>query len=147
MSLATVVFTLSTVAFAGYALLVTLEERNARRFVGGRLRDRLDVGIEKAGHQFDHHVKHVSRYLLQLGWYYSVHSVLRTILAALVSVYTYIEGIFERNRSRTKELRKEFRRQLNKKTHLNHIADHRVETALSKEEQETLKARKLEQDH
>jgi hypothetical protein len=147
MSIAAIIFFVSTVAFTGYALLVILEERNTRRLVGGYFRDRLDIRIEKMGHQFDHHVKHVSKYLLQLGWYYGVHSVLRTILAALVSAYTYIEGIFERNRSRTKELRKEFRIQLSKKTHLNHIAEHRVETALTKEQQETLKTRKLEQDH
>ncbi len=147
MTLSVVVFSISAVAFVGYALLVTLEEKNARRLVGGRFRGRLDLRIESAGHQFEYHVKHVSRYLLQLGWYYSVHSVLRTILAALVSVYAYIEGIFERNRSRTKELRKEFRRQLNKKTHLNHIAEHKEKTALSSEEKQVLKKRKLEQDH
>jgi hypothetical protein len=147
MSLAAIVFFVSAVAFVGYALLVALEERNARRLVGGHLRERLDAHIEYIGHRFETHWKHLSRYVLQLGWYYSVHSILRTILEALVSVYNLIEGIFERNRLRTKELRKEFKRQLHKKNHLAHIKDHKEETALSKEAQEALKTRKLEEDH
>jgi hypothetical protein len=147
MSLATVVFLVSAVAFAGYAFLVTLEEKNARRFVCGRLRDRLDISLLRLGNQFENHWKHISRYILQLGWYYSVHRVLRAILAFLVHVYTFIENIFERNRARTKELRKEFKRQLSKKSHLSEIADHKTKTALSPEEQTILKTKKLEQDH
>lgn len=147
MELAAIVFCTSAVAFVGYALLVIVEEKNSSRLVGGIFRDKLDVKIEHTGHQFEYHFKHVSRYLLQLGWYYSVHSVLRTILAGLVSVYTYIENIFESNRTRTKALRQEFRRQLHTKTHLSQIADHKAKTALSKDEQESLKTRKLEQDH
>ena len=147
MGLAAIIFSVSTAAFVGYAFLVTLEERKARRFIGGRFRERLDVQFEHVGQQFEHHFKHVSRYLLQLGWYYSVHSILRTVLTALVSSYNYIEGIFERNRLRTKELRKEFKLQLHRKSHLSHIADHKAETALSEEDKEVLKTRKLEQDH
>jgi hypothetical protein len=147
MSLATVVFLVSAVVFAGYAFLVSLEEKNARRFACGHLRGRLDRYLERTGHQFENHWKHISRYILQLGWYYSVHSILRTILGALVSVYTFIENIFERNRVRTKQLRKEFKRQLHKKTHLTVIAEHKEETTLSASEQEALKTKKLEQDH
>lgn len=147
MELAAVVFSISAVAFAGYALLVIVEERNERRLVGGNLRAKLDIKIEHAGHQFEYHFKHVSRYLLQLGWYYSVHSVLRTILTGLVSVYSYVENIFESNRARTKELRQEFRRQLHKKTHLSQIAEHRKNTTLTPEEQKALKTKKLEENH
>ncbi len=147
MSAAIVVFTVSIIAFWGYALLVTLEEKNARRFIGGRFRDGLDTRLQHVGHQFENHWKHVSRYILQLGWYYSVHRILRTVLGSLVLVYTFFEGIFERNRLRTKELRKEFKRQLHKKTHLTEIAEHKEEMTLSASEQEALKTRKLEQDH
>lgn len=147
MSLGAVVFFSSTIAFALYALLVTAEQKNARRFVGGRFRDRLDNRLDTLGHQFENHWKHVSKYVLQLGWYYSVHKVLRTILGSLVFVYSVIERIFEQNRLRTKELRKEFRRQLHRKNHLTKIAEHKEEHALSVSEQEALKTRKLEQDH
>ena len=147
MTSAFVVFIASVVAFGGYALLVTLEERNARRFIGGRFRDRLDSRLEHIGHQFENHWKHLSKYVLQLGWYYSVHRILRTILGSLVFVYTFFEGIFERNRLRTKELRKEFKRQLHKKSHLTEIAEHKEGTSLSEAEKEALKTRKLEQDH
>ena len=147
MSLASTVFLVSIVVFVGYSLLVTLEDKNARRFVGGRFRERLDDRIERVSHQFENHWKHLSKYVLQLGWYYSVHRILRTVLGSLVFVYTFFEGIFERNRLRTKELRKEFKRQLHKKSHLTEIAAHKEETSLSEEEQQTLKTRKLEQDH
>ncbi len=147
MSIAAIVFFSSAVAFVGYALLVTLEEKNARRFIGGHFRGQLDEKLQYVGHQFENHWKHVSRYVLQLGWYYSVHRVLRTVLNSLVFVYTFFEGMFEQNRVRTKELRKEFKRQLHRKSHLTEIAEHREETALTEAEQEALKTRKLEQDH
>lgn len=147
MSISAIIFFSSVVIFTGYSILVTLEEKNARRFIGGRFRDRLDIKIGVVGNQFENHWKHISRYILQLGWYYSVHKVLRTILGSLVFAYNFIEGLFERNRTRTKELRREFRRQLHKKSHLTHMAEHKAETALSSEEQEILKTRKLEQDH
>ncbi len=147
MSLSASIFLVSAVAFVGFALLVSLEERNARRFIGGRFRANLDSRIERVGHQFENHWKHLSRYILQLGWYYSVHSILRTILGALVSVYTFVESIFEKNRVRTKELRKEFKRQLHRKNHLTHMREHKEETALSPAEQEALKTKTLEQDH
>lgn len=147
MELAATIFCISVITFVGYAFLVVVEEKNSRRLIGEKFRARLDVKIEQTGHQFEYQVKHVSRYLLQLGWYYSVHSVLRTILTALVSVYSYIENIFEKNRTRTRELRHEFRRQLHKKTHLTQIAEHREHTTLTPEEQEILKTRKLEENH
>jgi hypothetical protein len=147
MSIAAIIFFSSTVVFVGHALIVTLEERKARRFIGGPLRDRLDVHLSHVGHQFENHWKHVSRYLLQLGWYYSVHRILHTILGSLIFIYTFFEKIFERNRTRTKELRKEFKRQLHRKSHLGEIAKHKEETTLSAAEKTARRSKSLEQNH
>lgn len=144
--MATAIFITSTILFFVIALVVQVEERTARRFIGGQFRDKIDVRLGQLIHRFDTHWKHLSKYILQLGWYYSIHSLLRTVLTILVSVYDRIERIFEHNRSRTKQLRKELKRQL-EKTHLTHIAEHKAKVSLSKEEQERLKTEKLEQNH
>lgn len=88
-------------------------------------------------------VTHFMRYMVQLNWYYSIHSVLRTILRSLVAAYTFFENIFERNRKRTKELRAE-KKQLSEQNHLRQMADHRESTALTPAEQRRLRKKTLE---
>jgi hypothetical protein len=81
--------------------------------------------------------------MVQLNWYYSIHSVLSAVLRGLIAVYTFFENIFERNRRRTKELRAE-KRQLSELNHLRQMTDHRETTALSPAEQRRLRKRTLE---
>jgi hypothetical protein len=134
----------SSVLFTAFAFLVKMEERSARRLIGVRFRAALDRGVVRIGSETRRRWRHVMRYVVQLGWYYSLHSLLRGILKVLVSVYAFIEHMFERNRLRTKELRQELKRH---KSHLGHIADHKAETTLSFEQQTTLKKKKLEDNH
>lgn len=119
------------------------ERRRGRRFFAVRFRAWLDrvvawflQGIQRNGNHF-------MKYIVQLNWYYSIHSVLRTILRTLVALYTYFETVFERNRKRAKELRSE-KRQLDKDNHLQQMTVHRADTALSPSEQRQLRKRKLE---
>lgn len=139
-------FITSASLFIGVAIVVAIEERRARRFIGGRVRVVMDQKIDYLAHQFENHWKHVSRAVVQLGWYYSIHSVLRTILTVLVSLYDRLEQLFERNRERTKQLRRDLKKQLSS-THLSHIAEHKERVTLTPEEQATLKREKLEHDH
>ena len=61
-------------------------------------------------------------------------------------MYTYIENQFEKNRTRTKQLRSAKKRS-NQQSHLTKIAEHKVETALTPLEKQQLKEEKLELDH
>ena len=146
MGAAGAVFGGSIVLFSLYAALVAVEQRNARRVFGGRLRAGLDSRIVTLEARWSSRWKHLSKFIVQLGWYYSIHSLLATVMRVLVSVYNRIEHIFEKNRTKTKQLRKEFKKHL-RESHLTKIADHKEATALSQEDQETLLKTKLEQDH
>ena len=129
-----------------FALVVQLEQKKAHRLVGARFRATLDRGVEKGAAGLKRRWRHVMRYVVQLGWYYGIHSLLRGILKVLISIYTFFEQMFERNRLRTKELRQELKRHIGK-SHLTEMADHKAETTLSPEEQEQLKKQKLEDNH
>jgi hypothetical protein len=128
------------------AVVVRVEEARGKRLLLGGVRQVLDAKIFSLGRWCDGVWHHFVRYIVQLGWYYSIHSLLRTILQVLVSVYTYIENIFERNREKTKVLRRE-RKQKTRQTHLTQIAEHKAEVALTPSEQAALRQQKLEEDH
>jgi hypothetical protein len=133
------IFVFTTVLF-----VVGKERRRGRRFFATRIRGKLDKLIQKAGAQLLNSWKHFSKYVIQLNWYYSIHSVLRTILRVIIAFYTYFENIFERNRNRTKQLRVE-KRQLSEFNHLRQMTTHRQDTALSAAQQKKLKQKKLDE--
>lgn len=137
------VFLVSVFVFFTTLILVQRERRYGRRFFAERLRAFFDRGVEKIGKSILNSWNHFVRYIVQLHWYYSIHSVLRTMLRALVVTYTYFEKIFERNRSRTKKLRAE-KRQLSELNHLQQMAVHKEDTALTPAEKRKLRKKKLE---
>ena len=138
-------FVTCLVLFVVMAVVVRIELVKGRRLLVSGLRASADEYLQRFHLWLAGVWNHFARYIVQLGWYYSIHSLLRTILKVLISVYTYIEDIFERNREKTKLLRRE--RKQKQKSHFTQVADHKAEVALSKEQQEELKTRKLEQDH
>ena len=141
----------TTVLVSGLLLLLLMviiekERRRGQRFFFIGLRgwlDRLVGGFEQwLVKSWQHFIK----YILQLNWYYSIHSVLRTILTMTVAIYSYFENVFENNRARTKKLRAEKRR-LKEKNHLQKMADHKKDSALTPAQQKKLRHKKLEDLH
>lgn len=143
LSTALTAFLISVTTFVMLVLVTQQERRRGRRFFATTLRSWLDRKIDHLGKRVGEHGDHFMKYMVQLNWYYSIHSVLRTLLRGLVVVYTYFEDMFERNRRRTKKLRTE-KRQLNELSHLQQVAKHKEETALTPAEQRKLRKRKLE---
>ncbi len=133
----------SIVIFSTLLLVTQLERRRGRRFFAANVRTWLDGIADSAGDSIVRGFDHFIKYIVQLNWYYSIHSVLKGILRFIVAVYTYFEDMFEQNRKRAKELRAE-KRQLNELNHLRQMADHKENTTLSPAEQRRLKKRKLE---
>ena len=135
-------FVISVFVFITLTYVVRKERKNGQRFFATRFRVWLDEIADKVGSKilssFDHFVK----YIIQLHWYYSIHSVLKAILKTLVAFYTYIEGVFEKNRSRTKELRLE-KQDFNKQNHLHQMAKHKTDTALTPGQKNKLRKKKL----
>jgi ATP-dependent helicase/DNAse subunit B len=145
LSTALITFTTATAAFLVVAVVVRVEHMRDRRLFLSGARGWLDVKITTLTQFSVSYWNHFVQYILKLGWYYSIHSLLRTILNVLVSVYAHVEAMFERNRRRTKQLRME-RKQKIKESHLTQIAAHKEETALTPSQQTELRRQKLEQD-
>ena len=139
-------FLISATLFVVVAVVVQTEQFRTRRFFLAQTRASLDVQLTKTGQRWRYHWNHFTQYIVKLGWYYGMHSLLRTILNLLVSMYSYVEDRFERNRKRTKKLRQERKRRTTH-THFTQIASHKVETALTPSQQHDLRKQKLEKDH
>ncbi len=137
------VFLVSSFALIISMIVVEKERRSGRRFFAASFRDWLDEVVFGVENWIVTSWGHFVRYILQLHWYYSIHSVLRTILQMIVAVYSYFENIFEHNRTRTKKLRAE-KRQLSERSHLQKVAEHKRETALTANQQKKLRQQKLE---
>lgn len=136
----------SLVALISLLTLVAKERRSGRRFFASRFRGWLDVLVDKFESGLIKSCEHFVKYIVQLNWYYSIHSVLRTILRVMVRFYTYFEVLFERNRERTKRLRSE-KRQLNELNHLRQMAEYKEDTALTPLQKKKLRHKKLEEKH
>ena len=127
-------------------LITSFERSRGRRMVATGLRNWLDVQVSAGEGRVASTWHHFVRYVLQLGWYYSLHKLLQGALKTLVKAYEYIEGVFERNHHRARILRAE---KLEKKSdnHLTKMAEHKAEVGLSPDEQARLRAEKLEERH
>jgi p-aminobenzoyl-glutamate transporter AbgT len=136
-------FLASVIAFILLIVITQQERRRGRRFFAPSSRSWLDKVVAIFEQKVIRSFNHFMKYIVQLNWYYSIHSVLRTILKGLIAVYTYFENVFERNRKRTKELRAE-KRQLNELNHLRQMAVHREDTALTPAEKQKLRKKTLE---
>ena len=135
---------ISVCAFLVVLLLVRQERRRGQRFAAAGFRGWCDARIEGVGRWLLQSWDHFVKYIVQLNWYYSIHSVLRALLRMIVAVYTRFENLFERNRARTRQLRAE-KRQFSTLNHLRQMAEHKEETALSPAEQRKLRKKKLEE--
>jgi hypothetical protein len=131
----------SSLLFLVLYLLTYYEYVQKRRFAAP-LRIWLDGVVDSIVVSWHQAVTHVTRYILQLGWYYSIHSILRATLIAMVESYHALEAVFERNRARTKQLRREIRER-KQRTHLDEMHDHKTSTALSDAEKRRLRKRGL----
>lgn len=139
------VFITSAALFVALVTFVSFERRRGQRAILPKRRAALDMLLIRFNAWRTRQWEHFVRYILQLGWYYSVHSFLRTAMKLLVAIYDYIETHFERNRLRARDLRAEKRKQVD--THFSAVAEHKAEVALTPKQQDELKERKLEEKH
>lgn len=136
-------FLVCTLSLLVLILLTQQERRRGRRFFAPRLRSWLDRFVHRAEQGILRQWSHFLKFIVQLHWYYGIHSILRTILRALVALYSYFETMFERNRKRAKALRSE-KKNLDKSNHLQQMTTHKADTALSPAEKRQLRKRTLE---
>ncbi len=134
---------LSVGSFLLYGLFVSLEKRRGRRFLLDRFREVLDNIVVAIATFFAKWYNYLSRYIIQLSWYYSIHKFLRFILTFLVKSYDKLELAFMNNKARARVLKNE-KRSFQNEGHLQKVAEHKVSTTLTDKQKERLKAQKLE---
>lgn len=144
LSLGLTILSASVVAFVLLLFFVQTEQKRGKRLLFGGLRGWLDGVISSGERWVGRWSQHFSRYVVQLGWYYSIHSFLRTVLKVLVSFYERVERVFEENRKKTKQLRTE--KQQVTQSHLTEMAAHKQQTALTPAQQRKRRAAELEGD-
>ena len=103
MSAVTTVFITSVVLFTALSFLIETERRRGSRVALTKVRDWLDEMIERFFTWLREAWEHFIQYVVKLGLYYSLHSLLRTLLQALVAAYDYLEKHFETNRPSREE--------------------------------------------
>lgn len=138
-----ILFVVSIFVTTTLFFIISKEHRSGRRFCASRIRSWLDFEVKKMGEKLTGSISHFVKYILQLNWYYSIHSVLRTFMRVMVATYTYMENVFEKNRDKTKKLRVE-KRQLEESNHLRQMADYKYDTMLTPAQQRKLKKKELE---
>lgn len=145
MSAALIIFLGSVVLFTAFSFLVEIERVKGSRVFLPSVRSGFDNMLAFVYQKISDAWSHFIHYIVRLGWYYSVHSFLRTLLRIVVASYDYLEHRFERNRIRTKLLRDQKQGNGNG-GHFEAVAAHKAEVALSPQEEEELKHRKLHED-
>lgn len=138
--------TISIVVFIILLVGIQKERRRGRRYFADSSRSWLDKRVEGLERGIVDKCRHFIKYIVQLHWYYSIHSLLRTVLHVITAFYAYFEKVFERNRSRTKKLRAE-KRKIGETSHLGQVAEHKEETALTSVQKTKLRHKKLEEKH
>ena len=118
----------SLVLFLTAARIFALEQHRGRRMFAASVRTLLDVQLQTWSVAINRRVTYISRYIITLSWYYSLHAFLKVLLQSVAGVYYFIEKILHRNRDRARMIRIE---QKKVNSHLSQIAEHKAKTALS----------------
>lgn len=135
----------SVLVFVSVLGLVRVEQVRGERLVLGRTRALLDRSMTWVTRSFVTIRVVLGRFILQLGFRYAVHVVLRSILLGIASLYDRLMAYFEYNRQRTKAIRKAKRAWgEGKHSHLTELQKHQTTSALSDAEKQARKQAALE---
>lgn len=138
------VFLISISLFTLFAWFISFENKRGHRVFLGAFRNSLDSFIERVTDFLTRKLTYLGRHIIKLSWYYSIHKVLRFILASLVKVYDTLEGIFISNRDRARTLKIEKKGFNQEQGHFEQVAEHKVTSALSESQKKKLLQKKLE---
>jgi hypothetical protein len=138
------IFLLSISLFSIFAFLFSVEENKGHRVFLATLRGKIDEIIDAITKYLASKLTYLGRHIIKLSWYYSIHKVLRFILASLVKVYDLLEGMFMSNRDRARTIKIEKKSLQNSDGHFGQVAEHKASSALSETQKKKLLQKKLE---
>ncbi len=117
--------------------LYFFEDVRGERIFLPRARNSFDAALQALGHRLGLSGIFFRDGFLRLIMHYSVHTVLATVLHFLRGLEQRIEHAVRRNRKAAKDIKV----QKQNRTHLDEIAEHKTEVALSKKQKDELRAR------
>jgi hypothetical protein len=120
-----------------FSRIFTLEKRAGRRFIFPTLRFAFDNIIVALAHSVQRFFVYVTKYVITLSWYYSLHAFLQVTLKFLAGIYYVVENITHRNRDKARKIRQE--RKQGSRSHLEVLVDHKDETKLTETQKKKLK--------
>jgi len=137
-------FLVSLLLFILCASLFAYETKRGKRVVLAGFRNYIDTLLVRVTDWLSRRLTYLGRHIIKLSWYYSIHKVLRFILASLVRAYDFLEAAFMRNRDRARTLKIEKKTLFAPKGHFGQVADHKASTALTETQKKKLLQKKLE---
>lgn len=136
-------FLLCALAFVFLAGLFSYEAKQGKRVFLPAIRAKIDTFVDRIALVLSTKLTYLGRHIIKLSWYYSIHKILRLLLAALVRSYDFLEEFFMRNRERARTIKLE-KRALQSEGHLGQVAEHKASTALTESQKKRLLTKKLE---
>lgn len=121
-------------------MLVVFEKKKGTRF-GARIRSSLDASLDSMEEEVTSHVPVVNRTFFRHLFHYGIHQVLSHVLRWIAGIENALKAGLRFNRTKAKVVLK-----ANTDSHLQKIADHKEEVALSDEEKKLHKEAALEGD-
>jgi hypothetical protein len=143
MSLAFIIAGISFVLLICLSWLFSRERRAGRRFVLSQVRSLLDSGIVSIAQGLKRFFVYITKYIITLSWYYSLHAFLRLTLKSLASMYYVVERLTHQNRDRAREIRRERKR--GSRSHLEVLTEHKDDTKLTEQQMKKLKDNAINQ--
>lgn len=140
-----VAFTIAGTSFLFLVILfivTSLEERAGHRFLLTNFRKRLDSVVVYCATLTQRLFVYITRYVITLSWYYSLHAFLRLLLKFLAGVYYMVEKLLHSNRDRARKIRQE-RKRGGVSSHLEQLTDHKDDTKLTEAQKKRLKEKSL----
>jgi hypothetical protein len=120
-----------------FGWLFSRERRAGKRFFLSSVRFALDNALTALSDMAHRFFVYVTKYVITLSWYYSLHAFLGVTLKFLASIYYLVENITHRNRDKARKIRQERKR--SSRTHLEVLVDHKDETKLTETQKKKIK--------
>lgn len=111
--------------------IYTLEDIRNRRIVLVRLRESFDIILQRIAVKLGNGKSFFTHGFMRLMLHYGAHTILKRLLTTLRRMESRVEELVRKNRRVAKDIRA-----AKVKNHLDEIAQHKQEVALSEEEKE-----------
>lgn len=136
-TLALIIAGTSFVLLVSLGRLFTLEKRAGKRYILPTVRFALDNIITSTTQSVHRFFVYITKYVITLSWYYSLHAFLGMTLKFLASIYYMVENVTHRNRDKARKIRQE--RKQTTKSHLEMLVDHKDDTKLTETQKKKIK--------